>query len=728
MLMTADIRQTASEATGFTDAKLQSMHAMLNPRSVAIIGATEKRGYGGNFLKNLQASGSAARHYPVNPNRSVIDGTPCYPSIEEVPEAVDLAAIVLPAPMVVPTFADCIRRGAKSALVISAGFAELGTEEGRARQQRLRDMARESGVRVAGPNCLGIANVAARSWTTPASMISPDMYQRDIGVGLVSQSGATCYRTILPMAEDRGVGFRYMICTGNEADLESSDFMEYMVADPGTKVIAAIIEGFKDGPAFARVADLAIRAGKPIVILKVGRSDVGARSANTHTAAMTGSDTANDALFRQKGVVRVEDYDELIETSAMFAKAKAPRGRRVGVSSESGGIASFTADKCAEFGLEVPPLSADTRNKMVAIMGNRGSAANPADLTQFGNGADFAPILGYFLEEPNHDLVIVSSVGAESQARTVIAARDETEKPLFFVWTGSARDGAGLPLLKASNVPLFYSPAKAARAAKALVDYHRLHADIRAECARGEDRLPAPPAAVSAFRRMLEDARPAALNEHASKVALADFGIRGPREVLCATADEAVEAAREIGFPVALKIASDDIPHKTEAGGVVLGLADPEAVVQAFATVSERVRRHHPEARIEGVLVQEMVTGGLELIVGISRDAHFGPVLMLGLGGVLAEAMAASTWRICPVTRREAREMIDEVRGLSKLLAGYRGAPKADVEALAGVLVDVSRLAVWAGERMAGLDINPLAVLKEGRGAVALDALILPSA
>jgi acetate---CoA ligase (ADP-forming) len=373
MLVTADIRQIARETPGFADAKLKSMHAMLNPQSVAIIGATEKRGYGGNFLKNLQASGSSARHYPVNPNRSEVDGTRCYPAITDVPEAVDLAAIVLPAPMVVPTFADCIAMGAKSALVISAGFAELGTDEGRARQERLRDMARESGVRVAGPNCLGIANVAARSWTTPASMISPDMYQRDIGVGLVSQSGATCYRTILPMAEDRGIGFRYMICTGNEADLESSDFMEYMVADPGTKVIAAIIEGFKDGPAFARVADLAIRAGKPIVILKVGRSEVGARSANTHTAAMTGSDTANDALFRQKGVVRVEDYDELIEVSAMFAKAKPARGRRVGVSSESGGIASFTADKCAEFGLEVPALSADTRDKMVSSWG----AADP---------------------------------------------------------------------------------------------------------------------------------------------------------------------------------------------------------------------------------------------------------------------------------------------------------------------------------------------------------------
>jgi acetate---CoA ligase (ADP-forming) len=361
-------------------------------------------------------------------------------------------------------------------------------------------------------------------------------------------------------------------------------------------------------------------------------------------------------------------------------------------------------------------------------MGSRGSAANPADLTQFGNGADFAPILQYFLDEPNHDLVIVASVGAESQARTVIAARDQTEKPLFFVWTGSARDAAGLPLLKASNVPLFYSPAKAARAAKALVNYYRLHADIRAECERGEDRLPPAPVAVAAFRRMLGEARSTALNEHASKAALADFGIRGPREILCATPDDAVEGARAIGFPVALKIASGDIPHKTEAGGVVLGVSGAEAVARAFGTMMEQVRRHHPDAHIQGVIVQEMVVGGLELIVGVSRDAHFGPVLMLGLGGVLAEAMAASAWRICPVTRREAREMIDEVRGLSKLMGGYRGARKADTDAVVDVLVNVSRLAVWAADRLVGFDINPLAVLEEGRGAVALDALILPSA
>lgn len=710
------------------DAKLRSIHAMLNPQSVAIVGATEKAGYGGNFLKNLIASGSRARHYPVNPNREQVDGTRCYPSVTDLPEAPDLAAIVLPAPLVVPTFEECVAKGAKSVLIISAGFAELGTEEGRARQERLRDIARESGVRLCGPNCLGLANVAAQSWTTPSTLISPNMHTFETGIGLVSQSGATCYRTLLPMAEDRGIGFRSLVCTGNEADLETSDFMQYMISDPGTKVIAAVIEGFKDGARFAETADMALRAGKPIVILKVGRSEAGARGANSHTAAMTGSDTAHDALFRQKGVVRVNDYDELVEFSAMFAKAKAPRGPRIGVSSESGGISTHTADKCGELGLEVPPLSAGTRARMVAIMGDRGSAANPADLTQFGVRESFEQILGILLDEENQDLLILSSVGGPNQAKFTIAAIEEAPKPILFVWNGSAREPASLPLLKASKVPLFFAPAKAALAARALVDYHRIRRDFLEEVAGGERHLPAPPAEIAAFREIVQGGRGAALNEYASKQALGLFGVRGTREILCRELDDAIDAARSIGFPVALKVASDDIPHKTEAGGVRLGLKDAEAVGRAFGEILVAVRAHHPDARIDGVLVQEMVTDGLELIVGVSRDAHFGPVLMLGLGGILAEAMAASSWRVCPVTRREAGEMIGEVRGLAKIAAGYRGLPRADTGALIDALVNISRLAVWAGDAIDGLDINPLAVRAEGRGVVALDALVVPRA
>ncbi|QJP16967.1 acetate--CoA ligase family protein [Starkeya sp. ORNL1] len=713
-------------AGAMLDAKLRSIHAMLNPKSVAIVGATEKAGYGGNFLKNLLASGSKARHYPINPNRTEVDGTRCYPSVTDLPEAPDLVGIVLPAQLVVPTFEACVAKGAKSVLIISAGFAELGTDEGRARQERLRDIARESGVRLCGPNCLGLANVAAQSWTTPSTMISPNMHTFDTGIGLVSQSGATCYRTLLPLAEDRGIGFSSMICTGNEADLETSDFMQYMIADPGTKVIAAVIEGFKDGAKFAETADLALRAGKPIVILKVGRSEVGARGANSHTAAMTGSDTAHDALFRQKGVVRVNDYDELVEFSAMFAKAKAPRGPRIGVSSESGGISTHTADKCGELGLEVPPLSPETREKMVAIMGDRGSAANPADLTQFGVKESFEQVLDILLGEDNQDLLILSSVGGPNQAKFTIAAIENAPKPILFVWNGSARESASLPLLKNSNVPLFFAPVKAAQAARALVDYHRTRRDYMAEVASGERQFPLPPAALAAFEEIVRGGRGVALNEYASKQALSLFGVRGTREILCREVDDAIDAARSIGFPVAMKIASDDIPHKTEAGGVRLGLKDADEVARAFGEMLVAVRGHHPQARIDGVLIQEMVSDGLQLIVGVSRDAHFGPVLMLGLGGILAEAMAASSWRVCPITSREAHEMIGEVRGLSKIAAGYRGLPKADIAALVDTLVNISRLAVWAGDSVESLDINPLAVRAEGRGVVALDALLVP--
>ncbi len=545
--------------------KFQSVHAMLHPESIAIVGATERLQYGGRFLKNLLTTGCAARLYPVNPNRDSIFEVPCYHSIREIPEPVDLAAIIIPAPLVVPAFKECVDRRAKSALIISAGFAELGTEAGRTRQAELQALARESGVRVCGPNCLGMANVADNVWITPLSRMPRDPRSLCSGLALVAQSGATCFLTLLALAQDRGIGFRYLISTGNEADLESSDFVQYVLRDPEVKVVAMLVEGFKDGAKFTDAADMALGAGKPIVLLKIGRSEAGRRGASSHTAAMTGSDVVQDALFKQKGVIRVDDYDELLETADMLLKAKPPRGRRVGVVSESGGMGSFMADKCGEVGLEVPPLSDQTRQKMRAVMGERGSAANPADLTGFGTGDAFPTVLDLLLAEERQDLMIMSSVGGETQAKTLIEATRASEKPILLVWSGSARDTGGLPLLKASNVPLFYLPGKGAKGARRLLDYHQRRAAILAETAAGGSDLPAPPAGtLKSLRRILGRGGRQPLSEHDSKQALALFGISTTSEALCGSAEEAVRAAERIGYPVALKVASQQIAHKTE--------------------------------------------------------------------------------------------------------------------------------------------------------------------
>jgi acetate---CoA ligase (ADP-forming) len=705
------------------DARLRSIHAMFHPASIAVVGATERLGYGGRFLKNLIDTGSAARLYPVNRARKTVFGLPCHPSMAEVPEPVDLAAIIVPAAQVPEVFRACVEQGAKAALIISAGFAEAG-EEGEARQAAIRALARESGVRICGPNCLGLTNVAAGSWTTPSTRIAPELRALSGRIGLVSQSGATCYRPLMAMAKDRGIGLRYMVSTGNEADLESSDFVDYMLRDPEVGAVAAVVEGFKDGRRFVEVARRAAALSKPIVLLKIGRTEAGSRAAGSHTAAMTGSDVVQDALFRQTAVVRVDDYDELLETADMLVKAKPPRGRRAGVLSESGGMTSFMADRAAAEGFSVPPLSDETTRRLRLIMGERGSAANPADLTGFGTGPDFPAVLAHYLAEDGLDLLIMSSVGGKVQATTVIEATATADKPILFVWAGSIADGEGLPLLRASAVPLFLLPGKAALAARRAVEHHRMRAALQGE--GDPDALPPPPAgALEALRKELDQGEGAVIGEHAGKRVLRAFGIRTTREALCADAAGAVRAAAAIGYPVALKIASPDLAHKTEAGGVRLGIADEAALLAAREELLAAARAHAPEARIEGVLIQEMVAGGIEVILGVSRDPQFGPVVMLGQGGVMAEALGAAAWRVCPLNAREALEMIDEVGGLRRLLAGFRGAPPADVAALVDAVVRVSRLAVWAEDDLAGLDINPLAVLPEGRGAVALDALLV---
>lgn len=716
-----------SESAADLDRKLQSIHAMLHPQSIAIVGATERLQYGGRFLKNLLMTGCKARLYPVNPKRDAIFGVPCYHSIAEIPEPVDLAAMVISAPSVIPALREFVAQGAKSALIISAGFAELGTEEGRARQAELRALARESGVRLCGPNCLGLANVGDGIWPTPSSRVAREAHVERSGIGLVSQSGATCFLPLMAFAQDRGIGFRYVISTGNEADLESSDYVQYLLRDPEVRVVAMLVEGFKDGAKLVETAEMALETGKPIVLLKIGRSEAGRRGASSHTAAMTGSDVVQDALFKQKGIIRVDDYDELLETANMFLKAKAPRGERAGVISESGGMGSFMADKCGEVGLEVPPLSAETREKLLAIMGERGSAANPADLTGFGTGEAFPTVLGLLLAEAQQDFVIMSSVGGEIQAKAVIEATQKSEKPILFVWSGSTRDTGGLPLLKASNVPLFYLPGKGAKGARRLLDYSRRREAILAEQRQGRRVVPAPPGtALDSLRDLVAGAGRQPLTEYDSKRALALFGVSATKEVRCSGGEEAMRAAERIGYPVALKVVSQQIAHKTEAGGVRLGIPDAAALARAIDGVLASVRSRQPEARLDGLLVQQMVSGGIEVILGVSRDVQFGPVLMLGLGGILVEALGAAAWRVCPIGRREAQEMIGEVKGLSRLLAGYRGRPKADAEALVEALVHVSRMALWAKDEIASLDINPLAVLPEGQGAVALDALIVP--
>ena len=695
------------------------LQALLRPASIAVIGATERPQYGGRFVSNLQTTGFTGRLYPVNPNRDTVFGLRCYPTISAVPEPVDLAAVIIPAAHVLDTLEQCVAAGVRSAVVISADFAEVGGE-GVARQAAVAGLARQTGLRVLGPNCLGLANVAEGIWATASTPISAADTPPVGPIGLISQSGASAFGPLLTAFRDRGIGLRYLVSTGNEVDVELSELIRAMLHDPEVRTVAAFVEGFRDPSGFLACADEALTLGKPIVLLKVGRSGVGQKAAATHTAALTGSDAVQDAVFRQRGVVRADDFDELAEFARLLAYAPLPRGDRVGVISHSGGITGLLGDKVGEQGLDVPALEAGTVGRLAEILEGRGAATNPADVTGHFQRETFREILDLVTGDPNVDLVVVATAGTAQVVQRVVDAAEATDKPLAFVWTGSLYNTDGLPHLRASSLPAFHLPGRAARGLRALVD----HARVRQRVDGG--RLPW--AAVGAGAELtLPEGGVGVLAEVASLTLLGDAGLPVERGRLCADEDEAVSAALAFGYPVVAKAASNDVPHKTEAGAVRVGIADEAALRAAYRTVLDNIRRHRPDAHVDGVLIQRMLFG-VEVIAGISQDPQFGPVMLLGLGGTLAEALAATSLRLCPITEHDAGEMIAEVRGLDALLAGFRGSPPADRDALVSALVRLSQVGAANRDHLASLDLNPVIVLPSGQGVRIVDALIVPRA
>ena len=702
----------------WTADQLGSIHKMLNPRSIAVIGASPKGGYGGRLLNAVLKCKERVKIYPVNPNYDEIADTKCYRSIADLPAAPDLVGIVVPYDKVLPVMQECHAIKAGSAIIISAGFAERGVASRLELQKQIGAFAQESGMRITGPNCLGLANIRDDIWATASSRTLGGLTGH---VALVCQSGATAFGPFLLRAVDAGIGLSHIISTGNESDLDFADFTRYLIDDPGTRVIAGFVEGFKDVKKFIAVAKLAAERGKPIVLIKIGRSASGAEAARSHTAALTGADALYEAVFRQYGVIRVQDYDELLEVSHLLANARKPPQRGIAVVSHSGGISSLTADMLGVAGLSLPALTDLARNGINDILKDFGWAANPADVTGFARGEHFPKIMDYMISEPTVGTLVIASAGAGNQVDQVIAQRDSTDKGVVFFWTASRGDKTTLPKLKASGIPIFYSPEKLARGLKHLIDYHAWR-DQRAAGSHAE--VSAPTAAQAQAVQRLASVGRATLSEHESKQAISAWGIAGPQETLVKSAAAAVAAAQRFGYPVVMKVDSPDIPHKTEAGVVRLGMRNAAEVRAAYAGIMANAASYAPQAKINGALVQELVTGGVEVIVGVSYDAQLGPMLLFGSGGVMVEVYNDVALRHCPITRAEALEMIDEVKG-AKLLRGFRGKPPADIDALADTLVRVSHLAVHLENRLAELDINPLMVLPRGQGVKAVDALVL---
>ena len=736
----------------WTDSQLASIHKMLNPRSIAVVGATPRLQYGGRMLAAALKASDRVKVYPVNPRYDQVMDTKCYPSVADLPEAPDTVGIVVPYDRVLDVLRESHQRGAGSAIIISAGFAERGIEDRGNLQIQLGEFARESGLRVSGPNCLGIANIKDDIWISASSLRATGLSGP---VGLVCQSGASAFGPFLSRAVDGGIGFTYVISTGNEADLDFSDFVRYLLDDDATKVIAGFVEGFKDARKFIEVAKLAAQRGKPIVLIKIGRSELGSRAALSHTAALTGSDALYDAALFQFGVIRVQDYDELLEVSQLLAGCPKPSKQGIAVVSHSGGISSLTADMCGQAGLDLPQLGDRARDGINGVLKGFGWAANPADVTGFATGESFPEIMDYMINETDVGTLVVASSGADSQAEQVIAQRDRAasqptadRKGVVYLWTGSRAATSGLPALKRAQIPIFYTPHRLAEGLSSMLKYHAWR-DRQIQ-----DGFPNVPAMdqrqQDTLDQMLVPGKRRTLSEHESKQLVSAWGIPITREALTTSVDQAVEAAGDIGYPVALKVDSPEIPHKTEAGVIRLGLDNEAEVKDAYGRIMsiaaglvsaveippnpplrKRVIEHSAvdESRVaavavNGVLVQEIVTDAVEVIVGVICDPQLGPVLLFGTGGVVAEVYKDVALRLCPISLFEAKEMLAEVKG-SALLQGFRGRPPADIDALANTLVRVSHLAVHLEDKLAEMDINPLMVLPVGQGVKAADALVV---
>ena len=685
-----------------------SMKRLFEPGSGAVVGASRRRGrVGSEILHNLLATGFRGAVHPVNPSAKRLGGRRSYASVRDLPEPVDLAILAVPADAVEAVVDDCIARGVGALVVISAGFRETGPE-GRRREAAILAKVRAAGIRMVGPNCMGLIN------TDPAvrlnATFSP-VYPPEGRVGLSSQSGALGI-ALLEEVRRLNLGISTFVSVGNKADVSSNDLVQFWSEDPRTDVILLYLESFGSAGTFLRIARRVGRR-KPIVAVKAGRSAAGARAASSHTGALAESDAVVDALFRQAGVLRAATLEELFDVSTLLAHQPLPPGRRVAILTNSGGPAILAADACEAEGLTIASVPAATRAKLAAVLPSEAGLGNPIDMLASASADQYEKCLRLLLDEPAVDAVLVIFIppllteAREVAAAIVRATGGSRKKPVLATFLGE--EGAR-PTLGA--IPCYAFPERAATALARVAGY----ADWRRVPPGRTRRFP--DLRVDRAREIVATSLASGggwLGPEATERLLTSFGIASAPIRIAHTADEAAAAGRELGFPVVLKAVGPDIVHKTEVGGVRLGLDGDEAVRRAFGDLRARLGAAMTEA-----LVQKQVAGGVETIVGATFDTTFGPLVLYGSGGALVELVADVAFRLAPLTEADAAAMLDEVRGTARL-RGYRGAPRGDEAALKDVLLRVSAL-VEACPQIREMDLNPVLVLS--RGAVAVDARV----
>ncbi len=713
------------------DHKSPDLKPMLDPDSIAVVGASEKPGPGRQVLENLAQLGYRGEIYPVNPRYEEILGMPCYPSLTEVYHAghqVEMVAILLNRSMVIPVLKEAASIGVRAGWAFASGFGEAGSE-GRALQQELTDICKRNNILFCGPNCVGYlhpkAGVGTYSAPAPVSI-------KKGKVGMIAQSG---YLAISVANSNRGLGFSMICSSGNEAVVDSTDFISYMLDDPGTEVIMAFIEQFRKPERLPELADRAREVGKPIILIKVGRSEMAQKATVAHTGALAGSDDVQDALFKKLGIVRVEDFDEMFETAELFSKClqKLPEGDGIFSVSLSGGVISLIADLGEKLKLHYPAWSEDGKNILREVLPPYIGINNPIDVWGFGRIEEtYEACLMAAAREEKADLVFVSqdvpggmaSLQVDQYAavaRAAVKVFQESGKPVVMVSNPSVGFHPDISLiLEQGKVPLLQGTREGLKAVKSLISY----ADFKRKKEVYKEDQERPKAIPTKVESYFHSERQV-LTEYSSKKVLAAYGIQCAREVLCKSAEETINAAKDIGYPVALKVVSPQIQHKTEASIIQLNVEDEDAAECAYEELLKNACSYDSTASIDGVLCQQMIRGAVaEAIVGILMDPYFGPSVVFGLGGIMVEIFKDRALGIPPLSRDETLTMIEKTMA-SKLLTGFRGSPKADLEALTDTLINVGRLAVDWADRIEALDINPLLVMPEGQGVVAVDALLV---
>lgn len=697
-----------------------SLQSFFTPNSIAVIGAstnTSKLGFA--VLDNLVNGGfltDGRRVHPINPSSDEILGLKAYADVNDVPDEIDLAIIVIPYPLVPDVLRTCGQKGIPGVIIISAGFREAGME-GLQREQELLEIAKEYGIRIVGPNCLGVIDTITPMNASFSAGMPPQG-----PMDFMSQSGALG-TAILDWAQAGRLGLSKFVSLGNKADVNEIDLLGAWANDPGSRVILSYIEGLPDGGEFIRVARQVTKV-KPVVALKSGVTQAGSRAVSSHTGSLAGSEQAYNAAFRQAGVIRANSLQDLFDYALAFGYLPPLKGDRIAIVTNAGGPGILATDALERAGLTLARFKPECIRALETFLPDAASAANPVDVLGDARADRYRFALEQVVADPGVDGVMViltpqAMTEIEGTAEVIAEIKEEVDLPILACFMGEARVEVGTKVLDRTNIPNFAFPERAALAYKAMSQYRVYQAEPLPEY---ESFVVDTKAVRQVIDKVLDDGR-VSIGDAEAREILQAYGLQIPASKLASNAEQAVQIATELGYPVVLKVASPDILHKTDVGGVKVGLQDAEAVRDAFDLITYRSQRYLPEARLWGCLVQKMVPQGLEILIGMNRDPQFGPLVTFGLGGIYVETLKDVAFRIAPFSRQEAEDMIKEIKAHA-LLDGVRGESPADKHALLEAILRIGQM-VQDFPEIAELDINPFMLYRDGQGGIAIDMRLI---